>query len=310
MDNYTKIFDKHKDTHDKFDSLFTIILFDYPATLAIEKVQHHLGLINLMSDKFKRGHLYNRLKEFKEYLTNRFVSGNITSIFLVGEETHPIDIIPQWRDVILQFDIEKFIFKHGRTFDLKYLQSLLTDATYRSVICVSGTKFTHYHYNMSKRKFIAQHPAKAIDLISYISDLPDTSLIHGTSNIIANVLTTAPDALSRHIIEKRQLKDTEIEDLFEIRTNSEKSKDLELWLSRILHPEYSKRLVFGKDIPRKISEKLIKTIFCSPEMSQKILQRVPPELHNFELIIIKTYGDDIGKKLQKDYSGILAITYY
>ena len=238
MDKYCNKFDKYKDIHDKFESLFTIVIYDYPATATIDKIQHHLGLINLMSDKFKRTYLYNRLKEFKEYITNRFVEGNITGIFLVGNETYAFDIISEWREIISKFDIENFIFKHNGHFELKYLQSLLTDESYRSVILVSGTKFTHYHYNMSKRKFISQQTAKITDLIEYMADINDTCIVHGTSNILGTLINNTAYDLSKHIIEKRLLRDNEIDEVFEKRLNTEKCKDLELWLSKMLHPEY------------------------------------------------------------------------
>lgn len=311
MDKYHKTFDKYKDMSDKFESLFTIIIYDYSATAAIEKIQHHLGLINLMSDKYKRIYLYNRLKEFKEYLINRFVDGNISGIFLVGKETYAFDIISEWEEIISTFDIEKFIFKHNDSFELKYLQSLLTDASYRSVILVSGTKFTHYYYNMSKRKFITQQTAKLNDLITYMTDIKDTCIVHGTSNILGTLINITTHDLSKHIIEKRLLRDTEIDDLFEKHLNTERAKDLELWLSKMLHPEYGKRLVFGKDIPKKISERLIKTVYCSEEMTDKVRQRIPSDLINFEIITIRSYdNNDIGRKLQKDFNGIVGITYY
>ncbi|AYV81707.1 MAG: hypothetical protein Harvfovirus54_4 [Harvfovirus sp.] len=304
-----EIFDKFKDTRDKFESLFTIVVYDYSVTLTLEKIQHQLGLINLLSDKYRRLYLYNRLKEFKDYIANRFSDGNISSIFLVGKKTHAFDIIPEWDAIIKKFDIDKFIFKHGEFFELKYLKSLLTDDSYRSVILVSGSKFTHYHYNMSKRKYITQQTAKIADVILYIKNLDDTCIVHGTSNIIPSLLSD--ESLSKHIIEKRLLRDTEIEEKFQIRDNMIAAASLEYWLGNMLHPTLGKRLVFGGDISKKISEKLIKSVYCSEEMADKVRSKVPEHLKNFEIITIRTYSnDDIGRRLQKEFAGILGITYY
>jgi len=59
-----------------------------------------------------------------------------------------------------------------------------------------------------------------------------------------------------------------------------------------------------------IQNRQIEILFCSPEIANKINERIPSHLKNYKMIVIKSYGDDIGKKLDKDYSGIIGITYY
>lgn len=308
MDLFDKTFDAYKDMRGKFDSNFTIVIYNYPTANVIEKLEHHLGLINLISDRFKRGFLYNRLNEFKNYINNRYSDGNITGIFLVGNGTYYIDISNDWQNAIDQFDVNPFILKHSAYFDIDFLRTLLTDVTYYNVITVLTNRFTHDFYNKSKRKFIHQDVAKAVNLIGYLKDIKGTCLVHGTSGLLSNIQNSSQ--LEKHIIVTKLLHETEVGDVFEKRENDKNCVKLEYWLSKILHPELGKRLVFKRDIPLKIQNKQIETLFCSQELADKINKRVPPDLKNYKITIIKSYGDDIGKKLEKDYGGIIGITYY
>ena len=309
---FEETFGPHAETRDKFESQFTIISFDNPPTELIEKVQHQLGLINLMSDRVKRGYLYARLRDFRDYLQNRFTDDThkVTGIFLVGKETHSFALHDSWRSVVEKFDVEPFIFRHGEYFDLSFLRSLLTEDRRYDVITVSPTRFTHYHHNPSKRRMVHQDGAKTSEVLEYLKKIEAVCLVHGTGSVVSNLANNLEEGKFHRIIVPKSLRDTEITEQFERHANTGNASQLEVWLSRMLHPEYGKRLVFGKDIEKRITERQIKTLYCSPEMVAKIRKRVPADLLNFEIVEVKSYGDDTGRRLQRDYSGAVGITYY
>ena len=303
-----EIFNNYKNDTDRFESLYTIVIYNNPVTDTLNRLQHHLALINLISDKFKRQYLYSRLDNFKEYIKNRYDGGNITNIFLIGREMSVIDIIDRWKVIIEEFDVDPFIFRNGEHYDIDFLQNLLTDNIYYNVIMVSPNKFVHSYYNQTKRKRIHQtNNFKISDLLAYLQELDSICIVHGTSNLLSNLISMD---LPSHVVLNKLLRDEEIIEVYDRHNNTKNSMKLDQCLSKMLHPIFGKRLIFGKDIQAKIFDMQLETLFCSPSMAQKVAKRIPEELKKFELIIIRSYGDDIGKRLEKDYNGIVGISYY
>ena len=50
--------------------------------------------------------------------------------------------------------------------------------------------------------------------------------------------------------------------------------------------------------------------FCSPERKRKILQNYPNSNISDKLIVVKSYGEDVGKRLVDDFKGALGVTFY
>lgn len=304
------IFNPYKNIKDKFESNFTIIIYDYSIAEVIKKIQHHLGLINLITDNFKRSYLYNRLNEFKNYITNRYINDCcITEIFLVGKEIYCFNFVNDWHNIIQKFDIDHFIFIRSEYFDIDFLTNLLTDSNFYNVITISKNKFIHYHYNKSKRKIIYQNKWQVSTMIEYLQNLNEVCIIHGTFGLLTN--TKSNSIFEKHIIIDKLLHEDEIFDIFERKENKKNEIELTQWLSKLLHPVDGKRLVFGKDIQTKIRDQQIQILFCSPEMTLKVNERIPDNLKNYKLIIVKSYDeDDPGYILKKNYNGIIGITYF
>jgi predicted lipoprotein len=87
-------------------------------------------------------------------------------------------------------------------------------------------------------------------------------------------------------------------------------KDLEMWINNLLNPNIGHRILFGKDITKAITNTMVKQIYCTPEMEKKIREKIPIELQKFEINVVRTYGNDMGKRLRDEFSGIIGITYF
>ena len=233
---------------------------------------------------------------------------SITKIYLINKRINSFDILPEWENVIRKFDIVPLIFKYNDYFELDYLKSLLTDDSEYNVINIS-TKFNHYIMNSSKRKFIGQGNAKISDILEYVNKLKNKKIIfHGTSGVLKNLVNNLDSKSS--IIVQKLLKDEEIIEIFSKEENSKNLLKLEEWLNKILHKDYSKKIVYGKDLNYAIANMQIKTIFCNELMAKKIDEIIPNNLKIFELIIVKSYGDDSAKTLETNFKGIIGIKFY
>ena len=89
------------------------------------------------------------------------------------------------------------------------------------------------------------------------------------------------------------------------------SKELEEWLNNLNNPKLGSRIIFGKDISKMMVNKMLKTLYCTKEFSDKVKLKVPKDLQIFDFVVINSYETgDTGYKLNKNYAGAVGITFY
>lgn len=300
---FDEIFGKYANIVDKFESNFTIVVYEYPIVSLMEKIAHQIELINTIQDRMRKSYLYERLNRLREYVDNMKVHNNITGVFLVGKNIFFSEFDTEWKLVVEKFDVNRYIFKYGDKFDIEFLKDYLTNDKVFNVINIAPKNYTHFHINRSKRKKIHTGVVKTNDLNDYIKnikmDKDDKCIVHGTSGVLRNLAHT-----DKIIVSTKTMKDNEIIQLIETIENDKKIKQMDDWLSKLLHPELGKRIKFGKDVEKNIKNKMMKTIFCTPEMAMKINQKIPEEFMLFDMIVVRS------DMLANTYGGIFGVTYY
>jgi hypothetical protein len=303
---FDEYFNPYREERSKFKGCFTIFIYNLSQEITLEKISHQIGLINLISDKMKKNYLLSRVYEFKDHITNKYTDSNISGIYLVGDTVNLINILPQWKKNIEQFDINNFIFKYDEFYDITYLEDLCLNTNYVNVLTVSQSKFTHFYYTISKRKNVGNGSSTTVELQNYLKSLgKNIVLLHGNGQILKNF----PEDKNIIVIPKI-LNEEEIMEEFDKKDNIAKSEELSDWLGKILHPEYGKRLRFGKDIREGIVNRQIQKIYCIPEIAIKLKNRFSEDMDSVQMIVIRSYGNDIGKTLKDSYNGALGISYY
>lgn len=292
---------------DKFDSQFMIICHDITLDDLKDKIIHQVELIKLVNDTVKRNHLLKKITGFRDYLENMQNRKIISSVFFIHSNPEEVRLTNEWCNVLKSFNVDKYMFKRGDYFDIGYLKSLLTDTSYHDIIHVNNNTLTHFHLNSTKKKTYFKDDKSTLDVEAYVKEnVKDYCVVHGVSGAIKNLKST-----STMVVNNGFLKDTEIFNMIERILNTKNSESLNEWLNNITNPKLMHRLVFGKDIEKRIITKLLKTLYCSPEFHEKIKQKVPEEFHIFEIVVVKSLEKgDIGNVLKTNYSGAVGVTFY
>ena len=76
-------FEDYVNIKDKYDSLYTVIIYNTPKNKLIDLINHKLEKIKLMANSFKRKYLNDRLYLFREYVNTMKEKHRI---LLVGKE--------------------------------------------------------------------------------------------------------------------------------------------------------------------------------------------------------------------------------
>jgi hypothetical protein len=310
MDKFNSIFSEYRNEKDKFESQYTVVIYDYAVEKLLEKVKHQINLANTSRDKVKRTYLNDKLYGFRKFIENKKADVILNCVFLVGKDgkIEEITLEKPWLAVLKDFGVDNFIFKHGEYFEIDYLEELFLDTTYKHVLHVNNNKLTHYYMNKTKKKIAYSEESKSLNIEEYIAiNIPEKCIVHGVSGLLKNI------KLGSHILSAKNLRDEEIFEIFEKEQMLENHKKLDEWLENISNPKMNHRLVFGKnkDIKEKIENGELGTLFCTYETLQYMKTIIPRESFNFDVYVIKTFREnDAGFKLKTSYDGALGITYY
>ncbi len=305
--NFDELFKKFADKRDKMKALFTIVTYNTSQQEIIHEIEHRLRLAKTIKYPKKRICVSNRLFNFKTYLKDSGTDETTkNTVFFVSDDVDEITLSKEWLQVLKNFDVDKFIFRYDETFDIPYLKSLLTDTNYREVIYVKNNLMRHIYLNSTKKKIYYETESKNLDVEEYVkNNIKEPCIIHGISVALKNLKS------DKHYIYTKMLTDEEIADVFKKEQVGAVHKQLDEYMTYITNEKLMHRIVFGKDVQKKIISKELKTVFCSPEMYTKILEKVPQEYLNFDLKLVESLEKgDSGDKLKTQYMGVIGVTYY
>jgi hypothetical protein len=302
------IFDKYSNKRDKMKSLYTVVTHNISLQEISDEIDHKLKLAKTIKYPKKRAHVNNRLYAFKTYLKeNRADSNCRNSIFFVSDTVDEVTLTKDWLKVLQDFDVDKFIFCFNEYFEIEYLKNLLTDVSYKEVICIKNNTLKHIHLNPTKKKVFREIECKSLDVEEYLKthNVTDKCIIHGVSVALKNL------SLNNHHVFTRMLTDEEITNIFKTDKISAVHKKFDDHIAYMNHEKTIHRIVFSKEIEKCIKNMQLSTIYCTPDIFERIRQKVPHELLNFDLVLVESLQvGDSGDKLKNTYGGVVGVTYY
>lgn len=309
-EKFDDIFRTFKNVKDKYESLYIFVANGLMIDDFVDKINKMVGIIDDISNTNKRGFLKTRLKTLLKHLEGFEAESNVNGIFLLGNCVNEFDHRPYWTSTLKEFKCDNLMVKYGETYQFDWLKNLLIDRSYVNVLHVKNNVLKHIHLNDTKKRTHYEKTEKKMDLQQYINEnIPkgETCMIHGISSFL------------KVIKENEYVKildgDKKDDQLFEEYDNMINEKNcliLQKWLDKLLDPVDGKKIVFGVDIKNSINNKLLKTLFCTPEINKKILERIPQIDRVFDIIVVKPkqFGNNVGQRLETDFKGAVGIKFY
>jgi hypothetical protein len=306
---FNDTFNKYLSKKDKFDSLYIFVINKVEVEEVIEKVSKIISTIDTINDVKRKNYLKSRLLNFKEYLKINYKPETfIFEIFLIDENVNVENLIPYYKQTLDMFNTKNFLCEYSSTYPIEWLKKLLLEREYINVIKVKNNDISHSKINSTKKCVLYSDTIKSMDLNKILQERVakgEKYLIHGVSATLKNFVDK--NAIAVHT---NELTDEQILKIVENSKSLEYHKELDDYLSKMLDPKISNKLVFGKDIQTCIKNSLLKTLYCSEEIYVKT-SKIPEHLKNFEIKVIKQIEKgDISDRLNKDFSGALGIKYY
>lgn len=312
MDNeityFDQIFGRYKNDEDKYESLYIFVINGMIIEELIEKIKKMITIVDSISNPTKKTYLKGKLNNFIENLNGINPETKVECIYFVSNSVHYHEFRPYWKETLKNFKCDQLLVKYNDKYEINWLKNLLLDRSFINIFHLNNNNLKHIHLGLTKKRVFKEKEEKKLDMNQYVNEntrVGETVIIHGISSFMKGIVETSKlKVLSGH---KR---DDELLEEYDKIINEENSILLQWWLDRILDPKEGKKLAFGKDIGNGINDCMIKTIFCSPERSIKLLENYPDSNIQDKLIIVKSYGEDVGKRLLLEFKGAVGIKFY
>lgn len=301
-EKFNNTFDKYKDVHDKYESLYIFVIFELSRSDMEENFKRFFKMLDGISEQTKRGYLKSRINDFKKNIdsTNEpFING----IYLVGESVKYFPIEKYYLETLKMFKVNNYNYKFGKKYELTWLKSFLLDRNYVNVVKVKNNDVSILKVNNSKQQCIFSESIKSLNLLDFINNKIEKNnkfLIHGNS-VALKQLNEYKNKLCLGVVNK-ELSLEELLDYIDDSSYQENIKELKNLLSNLLNP----LLLFGNDVLEQANMGFVKTIYCTPENLEKY-----SSLENLEIKLIKSSKkDEIVINFTKNYNSVLGIKYY
>lgn len=304
--------EQYKSISDKFESLFTLLVYDITLEEIINKLYTQLKKIQSINSSFKKKYINDRLYGFILYLQENKMDNKtkLNSIFLLGKKIECIKLTKKYTNILNEYNISNYQLFHDNYFKIDYLDDLFTNFIFYDVLYLDKKIGKHYILNKNKKKEMKTFVCvKELDLTTYINkNIKKRCLINGNNIILKNY------KLKNNFIINKRLKDDDILDIFVKEEMKEKHEELQKCFDMIKNEKDLHLIVYGKltkEIKEAVENYRLKKLFIHNKYLQKLKQIVSEDCFNFDLIIIDNIdNNDIGQKLIDEYNGVIGISYY
>lgn len=310
-EEFDSLYSKFIDEKDRYESQYIFVIHNSPIESVLDKIHKILNIFDDISNPGKKGFLKSKIGTLMKQFEGIKSETTINGIYLVSKENkiNEFELKKYWKDTLTHFDCENILVKYGEFFDIDWLKHLLLNRSFIHILHIKNNNLRHIHLNKTKKKIANVKEEKKMDLVLYVQEnIPKDNicLIHGVSGLLKSIKDNA------HLkVLNGDKKDDQLLEEHDKIINEQNAKELQFWLDNLLNPKEGKKIVFGDEIKSNIKMKLLKTLFCTENIKNKIIAKVPKDEQIFEMKIVKSFDStDVGKRLETDFKGALGVKYY
>ena len=300
---------EYKNIKDKFESLYTFVVYDSSIDKLVEFLFQKLKILQKINDNVRKKYLNDRLYSLILYLKND-QNRTINSILLLGKDINEIPLTKNYISVLKEYLVPEIIIKNGEYFDLEYVTLLLTDLSFYKIINVNNNKMTVHLVNSTKSKVFFENESSNFNLEEYIKEhfmqdvINKKLLVKGSSSHIKKL------KMDNLLIFNKNITNEEAFEIFEKEEMKDRHKLLEECFHMMKNEKTKDKVLLGKELKEGIKNYMIKQVFCTSKVLETLKKNVPSQYLNFPIVVIKSLNKgDVGDQLD-ELNGLIGLTYY
>jgi len=323
--NLEEIQKKYESISETTESLLSIMVHKKSILDVINYLQDQLEKAKNIANITKKNKVNNRFFRLIKYIELNYDTGEINSIFLVGDDILEYTLNKSEIAILCEYEIMKLYMKCDTYFYIDYFYDILYNFEFIYSIKITKSNVTISKLNKNKEK-IVHLGNKNTDIFNKITDTKGVLSLCDTvrsdllyKDIIFIISTINFDKVSDNkniiFIKKDTFARHDIYDLYENEIYKKNNIELEKKLNDLNNEKTNTDLyVFGKlkdIVPEYIETYSIKELYIEERKIEKLKEIADPDCLNFRIIPIRVIEEgDCATQFIKDYNGIMAIKYY
>jgi len=290
--------------------LFTIVCYDLPLEDFKSKLQHQMNIIKTKKDSYKRNLYNSRLFNLMKLVTTETKFENLEHIFYIGAEVNYEKLSSDDLKMLREYNINKFYYGYGKTFDCEYLAKLFFDFKFFNVATIIKNTIKLININDTKEKNVEDksfsNPKELSDILSkygsglLITNNYQTSLL--SPNISNNWIL-----LKQNVPKKDLLFEFDKKDQIEFQNNVLKIQNM------LSNPKECNLVAVGdfEKIKEMIVDCSLKEFYISDIMFNKLESEINVNDINCKYGVVKQINkNDNYDGFVKNYNGFIGLFYY
>ncbi len=303
-------FDKYLKAKDKFESLYIFVIYDSNIDEFNEKIAKIMKILDNIPDSKKRGFLKSRIYDFQKNVNDNHKE-RINGIYFVSTKVEKEEIEKEHIATLKFFSHPKISYNFGNNYPIEWLNKLLYDMEYINVFNIRNNDIKYFIMNDTKKKYVYQDTIKSMDVKTIIhsnilkpNNKMEKYVLYGSS---VNLKTFSDNMCIALINTSKDLEDSEIIEHHQKDKFKKNNLELEDLLSKITHPKFIDKLVFGDELFKELDNYLIDTVYIS--RNNPNLNKIKEYKVNILEVISSNKGDIIDNFII-NYGGIIGKKYY
>lgn len=311
--------DKYKDLRGKKDSLYLYVLYNCSHTEIKEHIKKQLEIISRVSDSYKR-----KLYSSKYYLlrdTTEEIADNCANIdnymynniIFIGDSIECYELTKSQQSLLKDYEHRAITYVNDDFYDLDFLKDLIFNNNPYHIYKINNNKIDYLIMTKTKKVKKKSKESKQLNISEFInSTLPPNKkfILYGMSSKLKHFNDDRAYSIIHH-----SLKDEDVIELVDKIDQEEILINLDNDLAMMHDSKQVHKVVFKKDIHKKIKYGQLEKLYIDSKMHNKFIKNM--EMLSLELSFqvvqvdqsIKSFIENREKKIMQ-YGGTVGITYY
>ena len=292
----------------KSNSCYSIYVIGMTCDQYVIQLKEKLNKLNkIIKDSYKRKQANDIIYGFLNHLESNLKSKVLNCIFLVRlNDIQTFNLSENDLRVASEWNIKNNYFEYDSYFYIDYLYNLFNDESFVNVFRMNNKSLKINQINQTKSRTVEEIKTMDTENLLELYSKYKLGYVVGVSSFTKNV----PNKFK--LIKGNVSNDIILEDYNNQKILENQVKFNEMVLAKMSIEEESDKFIFGRNnIVREIENYMIKILFITPKLYNKIVDNIDPSLLNFTIYKIKKIDHgDYGHILIKDYGGMVGIKYY
>lgn len=305
-----KNFTQFEKTDSPREDLISFLVHDLTSSEWIDRLYQQLKKLQAIKNSYRRKEANDKLFSLITFLKENHQPEDIVNyICLIDKEIYLFKIPKKPLQVLKEYRIHNYNYYRDYAFKINIFKDIFHNWEWKHIVEWSSNGVEYYKITQFKKTIPELLPKDSIgELSSEINTISlgkSIGIIHGRNSMLKKL-----NVSDKWKIYTTHLHREEIWTEFR-KINLQQNNKLLDNVFQLMRTDDSKLIIGETEMKQAIEYYMVKEVYCSENMLEKLKSLANPDYYNFNIIIIGCLEKgDSADIIERDYGGYIGIKYY